>query len=717
MALLVVVDDQGSNRRIYSKLASLVDEDASVKTFSSPFEMLDWAKTHTPDLVIADFKMPGMDGADLTRRLRALPDVAEVPIIVLTAYEDRSFRLNALEAGATDFMQTPVSHDEFISRARNLLRLRQQQQKIRQETRRLERRLWESETSRQKALRHGHEQLAQVIDTVPALISATNLDGQCVFVNAMFAVYAKRDPADCVGLLPSDLLSRSDLERNKAAEEAARTRGQVSPGFEERLLDPDGFPRSFLTTKSPLFNESGSLIGILTTSLDITEQKQAQERLRHLAQHDALTGLPNRTFLSNRLQEILASHDSSETGQLGALHLLDLDRFKSINDTLGHSFGDQLLQAVSGLLRPLCGVGVTLVRLGGDEFALLQEDITERWEAEQLASRIISALAKPIKVGQRYVNTTASLGIAFVGRDGSDVNEILKNADLSMYQAKSKGRNRYHVFSEDLRARMDEFAWLEAGIREALKRNEFVLHYQPQLNLQSGQIIGVEALIRWQHPERGLLMPGAFLPVAEESGLMPDISDWVLRAACRQLAEWRRRGIGELRLAVNISPSQFNRSKTWESLRSIRDEIGDDLAKLEIELTESAFVDQIEDAAGNLRLLKEAGVSIALDDFGTGFSSLGLAKELPIDALKIDRSFVCNLPHSKADAAITRAIIRLGHGLDLRVVAEGVENEEQLAFLRQEECDEIQGYYFSKPLAAEECLQRILQQNSGGTSV
>lgn len=710
MSLLVIVDDQGSNRRIYSKLASLVGEDVSVKTFSSPFELLEWAKTNTPDLVITDFKMPGMDGADLTRRLRALPDVAEIPIIVLTAYEDRSFRLNALEAGATDFMQTPISHDEFVSRVRNLLRLRQQQQKIRQETRRLERRLWESEISRQKALHHSHEQLAQVIDTIPALISATNLEGECVFGNAMFAVFARRDPADCVGLSPFALLVGSDIERNKSAEEVVRTRGQASSSFEEQLSDPDGFPRSFLTTKSPLFNETGSLVGILTTSLDITGQKRAHERLRHLAQHDALTGLPNRTFLSNRLQEVLASRDAD---RFGALHLLDLDRFKRINDTLGHSFGDQLLQAVSDLLRPLCSESVTLARLGGDEFAFLQEGISCADDAEQLASKIISILSKPIRVGRRYVNTTASLGISFVGRDGFDVNEILKSADLSMYQAKSKGRNQYHVFSDDLRARMDEFAWFEAALGDALKRNEFVLHYQPQLSLRSGRIIGVEALIRWHHPERALLMPGAFLPVAEESGLMPEISDWVLRTACRQLVEWRRQGVGDLRLAVNISPSEFGRSRTWQNLKNVREEFGGDLGNLEIEVTETAFVDQIEDAASNFRLLKNAGLSIALDDFGTGFSSLKLAKELPVDALKIDRSFVRNLPHSKADAAIARAIIRLGHGLDLRVIAEGVENEEQLSFLRQEECDEIQGFYFSRPLAAEECLKRILQQNVG----
>jgi EAL domain-containing protein (putative c-di-GMP-specific phosphodiesterase class I) len=317
-------------------------------------------------------------------------------------------------------------------------------------------------------------------------------------------------------------------------------------------------------------------------------------------------------------------------------------------------------------------------------------------------------------VGHHVINTTASLGIAFVARDGSDVNEILKNADLAMYRAKSGGRNRYHVFSEDLRARIDEYAWLEAGMRQAVRQQEFTLYYQPQLHLRTGRIIGVEALIRWNHPERGLLMPGAFLPVAEESDLIADISSWVIREACEQLAAWQSRGIGDLRMAVNISPSQLNSSRTWDTLVEVLAQTKIDPAALELELTESAFAGQMEDAARNLKWLKETGISIALDDFGTGFSSLRLAKELPVDALKIDRSFVRNLPRSREDIAITQAILRLARGLDLRVVAEGVENQEQLAFLRNEGCDEMQGFYLSPPVTAEECLRQILQPGFRG---
>lgn len=714
MSLIVIVDDQGSNQRIYAKLAGLVEENVDVKTFGSPFEMLDWAQTHTPDLIITDFKMPGMDGADLTRRLRELPDASDVPIIVLTAYEDRSFRLNALEAGATDFMQTPVGHEEFVSRARNLLKLRHQQQSIKREARKLERRLRESETSRERAVRRNHEQLAQVIDTVPALISASDANGSCVFVNAMFAIFARRDPSECVGLPTVELLAGADHERHKAAGDLVLMRGEASSAYEERLLDPSGSPRWFQTTQSPLFGEAGAIIGVLTTSLDITEQKMAHERLRHLAQHDALTGLPNRTYLAIRLQQIIA--DRSDPSRLSALHLLDLDRFKSVNDTLGHFVGDQLLQVVTQQLEPLCGQQVTLVRLGGDEFALLQEGIDVPVQAETLAVEVLAALSKPLKVGQHSINTTASLGIAFVGRDGSDVNEILKNADLAMYQAKTGGRNRYHVFAEDLRSRVNEYAWIEAGMRRALRDKEFVLHYQPQLHLRTGRIVGVEALIRWNHPERGLLAPGVFLPVAEESGLITEISNWVLQEACEQLASWRQLGVRGLRMAVNMSPSQFNSSETWDMLTNLLAQTKIDPSTLELELTESAFVGRMDDAAQNMRMLKETGVSIALDDFGTGFSSLRLAKDLPVDALKIDRSFVRNLPRSKEDAAITQAIIRLARGLDLRVVAEGVENPEQLAFLRKEGCDEMQGFYLARPMAADECLRQILQPGLQGVA-
>ncbi|MET0428860.1 MAG: EAL domain-containing protein, partial [Microvirga sp.] len=576
------------------------------------------------------------------------------------------------------------------------------------------RRLRESETSRERAVRRNHEQLAQVIDTVPALISASDQDGSCVFVNAMFAIFARRDPSDCVGLPSFGLLFGADHERHRAAEDLVLARGEAGSSYEERLLDPSDNPRWFLTTKSPLFGEAGTIIGVLTTSLDITEQKMAHERLRHLAQHDALTGLPNRTYLAIRLQQIIA--DRLDPSRLSALHLLDLDRFKSVNDTLGHFVGDQLLQVVTQQLEPLCGPHVTLVRLGGDEFALLQEGMAMPVEAEALAVEVLAALSKPLKVGQHSINTTASLGIAFVGRDGSDVNEILRNADLAMYQAKTGGRNRYHVFAEDLRSRVNEYAWLEAGMRRALREKEFVLYYQPQLHLRTGRIVGVEALIRWNHPDRGLLMPGLFLPVAEESGLITEISNWVLQEACEQLAAWHQLGVRDLRMAVNVAPSQFNSSETWDMLTSLLAQTKIDPSALELELTESAFVGRMEDAAQNLRMLKETGVSIALDDFGTGFSSLRLAKDLPVDALKIDRSFVRNLPRGKEDAAITQAIIRLARGLDLRVVAEGVENPEQLAFLRKEGCDEMQGFYLARPMAADDCLRQILQPGLQGVA-
>jgi diguanylate cyclase (GGDEF)-like protein/PAS domain S-box-containing protein len=530
----------------------------------------------------------------------------------------------------------------------------------------------------------------------------------------MFAVFAGKDPADCVGSSPLTLLSLADAERYQAADQAVLDRGEMGLSYEEQLRDPAGSIRTFLITKSSLFAQTGAVTGVLTTSLDITDQKMANERLRHLAQHDALTGLPNRTFLAIRLQQAML--DGTNPPKLSALHLMDLDRFKSVNDTLGHFVGDQLLQVVSQHLVAACRDNVIVARLGGDEFALLQEEITTPDEAEKLATEVLAVLSKPLKVGHHLINTTASLGIAFVGRDGSDVNEILKNADIAMYQAKFGGRNRYHVFSEELRIRANEHAWLETELRRAVRQNEFTLHYQPQLHLRTGRIIGVEALIRWNHPERGMLMPGTFLHVAEESGLIADISAWVIREACEQLAKWQSQAVRGLRMAINISPSQFNSSKTWDTLAGILAQTRIDPRFLELELTESAFAGHVEDAARNVKWLKKTGISVALDDFGTGFSSLRLAKELPVDAIKIDRSFVQNLPWSREDAAITRAIIGLAHGLDLRVVAEGVENQEQLAFLLKEGCDEIQGFYISQAVPADDCLELILQPGLRGVA-
>jgi EAL domain-containing protein (putative c-di-GMP-specific phosphodiesterase class I) len=296
------------------------------------------------------------------------------------------------------------------------------------------------------------------------------------------------------------------------------------------------------------------------------------------------------------------------------------------------------------------------------------------------------------------------------------VNEVLKHADMAMYQAKFSGRSRYHIFAEDLLTRAKEHARLEAGMRRALQQKEFVLYYQPQLHLRTGRIVGVEALIRWNHPESGLLTPATFLHVAEESGLIAEITAWVIREACEQLAKWQNQSICGLRLAINISPSQFNSAKTWDTLADALTRTPIDPASLELELTESVFAGQVEVAALNIKRLKKIGISVALDDFGTGFSSLLLAKELPVDAIKIDRGFVKNLPWSKEDSAITQAVIRLAHGLDLRVVAEGVENQEQLAYLLKEGCDEIQGYYISRAVPAEECLEIILRQGSWGTA-
>lgn len=706
MSLIVVVDDQGSNQRIYSRLSKLAGEDVNVKTFASPFRMLDWLEEGEPDLIITDYKMPGMDGAQLTRRLRDMPNSADVPIIVLTAYEDLSFRLMALEAGATDFLQTPVNHEEFVSRARNFLKFRRQQQSVKLKAQALERRLLDSEYFRQIAVRDSREQLAQVIDTVPALISATDRDGRCVFVNAMFAVYSGRDPAACVGLPAETLLAGTDVARLRQVERSVLTRGLPHPAYEEAIQSPEGSERYFLTTKSPLMDANSKVVGVLTSSLDVSEQKMAHERLRELALHDGLTGLPNRTYLSNRVQSLLL--EPARPGRMHALHLLDIDRFKTVNDTLGHYVGDQLLQSIAQRLKLLIDENTTLSRLGGDEFAFLQEGISDVSEAEALARRIVSTLSDPIDVARHRVNATASLGIALIGPHGQDVNEILKNADLAMYQAKSEGRNRYSVFAADLRARIKESSLLEAAMRDALARGEFVLHYQPQVDIVSRRISGVEALIRWQHPQRGLLSPAEFLSVAEETGLIAPISDWVLREACRQAQEWRTMGFESLTMAVNLAPVQFNYDDIPKMVSRVLADTGLPSANLELELTENTFFDPVQNPSPRLAALHNMGIRLTLDDFGTGYSSLLRVKMLPIDAIKIDRGFLAAIPGNEADAAIVRAIIRLAHGLKLQVVAEGVETAEQLAFLKDEGCELAQGFYLGRPVAADACLRALL---------
>jgi diguanylate cyclase (GGDEF)-like protein/PAS domain S-box-containing protein len=693
MAVILILDDKSTNRNIYSRLAQKIEEGAIVHAFSSPTGALEWLEGNAPDLIVTDFRMPGMDGAEFTKRVRATTNGIDVPIIVITAYDDRAFRLRALEAGATDFLRSPVDHYEFVTRARNLLKLQRQQQQIKGRAQALEQQLRISERSQEELVRSSREALAQVIDTVPALVSAADKDSRIVFVNAHFADFVASNPEDLTGKLLSDVLQSNKPEFGRQIHRSIVQDQQTSVSFEESITDISGAERAFLTTMTSMRAFSGTETSVLTTSVDITDRKQAESTLRHIALHDTLTDLPNRRMLYDWIQQELSSEDARF-----AILLIDLDRFKAVNDALGHAGGDRILQLVTSRLLGTVSSTDLVARMSGDEFVVVQANIESPGDAEDLACRIIDSLSAPFLLENTEIRIGCTIGITVAPYNGQDAEKLLRYADLSMYRAKAEGRNTLRFYSPE----MDTIPWenigLEADLRRAIAQDQFELHYQPQIELKTGSIAGAEALLRWIRPEFGLTYPGAFIDIAEETGLINEIGAWVLKKACTQAAAWQKLGYGPLRISVNLSPVQFLRQDIVQLVEDTLRATDLNPEFLELELTEGSLLKDVERTKQVLQRLKKLGVRVGIDDFGVGFSSLSYLKNFAVDTLKIDRSFISSLLVGSRDEAIVRTIISLAQSLELKVVAEGVETGPQLACLLKHDCDEAQGYLFSRPI-------------------
>jgi diguanylate cyclase (GGDEF)-like protein/PAS domain S-box-containing protein len=714
MAQIIILDDRATNRKIFSKLAASIESGVTVRSFGDPGEALAWLEHNTPDLIVTDFKMPAMDGAEFIRRFRAQPNGAEIPIIVITVYEEREFRLRALEAGATDFLNSPVDHKEFITRARNLLKLRKQQILLATRADNLARELKDSERSRKEALRDSSERLAQVIDTVPAMISATDREGRILFINAFQATLAGIGPSEMVGHDMQSMFGECHGTRSKTLDRKVISTEAALPSFEEEIVDSIGTKRVFLTTKTPLRDSSNAVVGVLTSSLDITDRKRAENHLFYLAHHDVLTSLPNRALLIDRLRREIARTRRGD--RPFALHLIDLDGFKDINDGLGHQVGDQFLVEVANRLRSLVRETDTIARLGGDEFAILQTHVTQNEDAADMATRITETIGAPWLHAGRRVVSSASIGIAIHPTDGADAQELLRNSDLAMYRAKHDGGNVFRFYASDMNRRARAALILDSDLREAIAKGQFVLHYQPQIALKSGRVTGAEALLRWQRPGHGLVGPREFLARAEENGLIIPINEWVLREACCQAKSWQRRGHPPIRVSVNLSSIQFFKRSVPLLVTKVLADTGLDPWLLDLELTESIVMHDAEAVAKDLQQLRDLGVGISIDDFGTRYSSFTYIKHFSVDRLKIDQCFIRDLTTNPSDAAIVRAIVSLGHSLDLEVVAEGVESAEQLALLRAEGCDEVQGYYFAQPMRAEDLIAFVSEDRAQARS-
>jgi diguanylate cyclase (GGDEF)-like protein/PAS domain S-box-containing protein len=643
--------------------------------------------------------MPNLDGSQFTKRFRELPGCGEVPVVVLTVYDERSYRLRALEAGATDFLHSPVDHSEFATRVRNLLKLRKQQILLQSRATSLEKELLHSEQSREMALRDSHERLGQIIDTVPAMISATDKRGRCIFINAFLAEAHGVESTEIAGKSAGGMFGTTRARRHRELDQMIFDGHEAPAPFEEEFVDVHGSERVLLTTKSPLRDLAGQIVGVLTSSTDITERKIAERHLLYLAQHDTLTNLPNRMLLTERVRAEAAAVRSK--GDFFALHFLDLDGFKGINDVLGHSIGDRLLKEVGERIRATIRPGDMVARLGGDEFAIVQTGLFDASDAAEFGHKLIDVVAKTVIIDSAEINATASVGIAISPADGLDADELLKSADLAMYRAKADGGRTVRFFSADLHTKAQEMSRLDARLRRAVEQEEFVLHYQPQISVKTGRIVGAEALIRWRHEDGTLGQPGEFLPRAEENGLIIPMNEWALHEACRQAKAWQEAGLPIRRMAVNLSPVQFRRQNMCDLITGVLDQSGLDPANLELEITESIVMENTDALLGDFQKLRDLGVRFAIDDFGTGYSSFKYIKSYPITRLKIDKSFIQNMDRNSSDYAIVHAIIGLCKNLELAVLAEGVETEAQMRRLRNEGCDEVQGFHFSRPLPAE----------------
>jgi diguanylate cyclase (GGDEF)-like protein/PAS domain S-box-containing protein len=472
------------------------------------------------------------------------------------------------------------------------------------------------------------------------------------------------------------------------------------------LIRRDGMECGLEYKRMPIRDENGGVVGEVVTFNDVSVARAKSVKMSHLAQHDSLTDLPNRTLFNDRLAQAISLGERQ--GRQLAVLFVDLDHFKKINDSLGHEVGDKLLQSVAERLKACVRRTDTVSRLGGDEFVVLLSQVEQEEDAGVSARKILRSLGVPHMIGGKSIDMNVSIGVSTYPSDGVAAETLMNNADIAMYEAKQHGRNNYQFFRREIQARAAERQLLERDLRFALGRREFLLHYQTRFNLQTGKTTGVEALIRWAHPQRGIIPPAQFVPIAEECGLILPIGRWVLLEACRQAQAWRDSGLGVVRVSVNVSASEFGDKDFLSGVRAVLIATGVEPWDLELELTESVLMKDAESAVGVLTALKAMGVHLAIDDFGTGYSSFTYLRRFPVDAIKIDESFVGQSAADPRDAAIVSAMINIGTSLKQRVIAEGIETRAQLDFLKSHGCDEGQGYYLSSPVDAEQ-EGRLLQ--------
>ncbi|MGA2980060.1 MAG: EAL domain-containing protein [Terriglobales bacterium] len=558
----------------------------------------------------------------------------------------------------------------------------------------------------QHALRQAEEKYRAIFEDAVVGIFQITPEGRPLSINRALAQMHGYDSPEQLLAEISNVAHQLFVDPGRMGE-LARTLDEhgVVRGAEVEVYRRDRTKKWLLVNLRAVRDTNGKIVLHEGTVEDITDRRVAEERVQYLAYYDALTGLPNRTLLQDRLSKALAS--ARRQKDKVALLFLDLDRFKNINDSLGHSVGDLLLQDVAERLKKSAREQDTVARLAGDEFLIVLTDVKDIPDAAVAAERFMDAMTAEFVVQGHPLSVSCSLGISIFPEHGADGETLIKNADAAMYCAKDYGRDNFRFFTDDMNAQSVERLTLESSLRLALDKKELFLVYQPQMDIGTGRITGLEALLRWQHPELGLVPPDKFIRIAENSGLIMSIGEWVLRTACSQARKWQEEGLPAVPVAVNVSAVQFRQGGFRELIRRVLHETGLAPQYLELELTESLLLSNADVRFLVLQELKAMGLKLAIDDFGTGYSSFSYLKHFPVSKLKIDRSFVRDVAVNPDDAAITSAIISMAKSLNLKVIAEGVENEAQMSFLRAHHCDEIQGYYFSKPLSADEVVDKL----------
>jgi diguanylate cyclase (GGDEF)-like protein len=654
-----------------------------------------------PDIVLLDVMLPGKDGFAVCAEIREYPGGDDTQILMMTGLDDIESIRRAYDVGGTDFITKPINWVILGYRVRYMLRASQA-----------------VESLRQNEARFANAQRIAHIGSWEWNV----LKDELYCSEELYRIFT----VDAIGFdatYQSFLNSVHPLDRefvSTAIEEALYEKKPYN--IDHRILLPDGVERIVHAEAEVSRNEDGRPVWMAGIMQDISERKRAEQQIYNLAYFDSLTGLPNRLLFKEHLGHALAH--ATRTNRLAAILFLDLDRFKQINDTLGHSIGDKLLQKVAECL-VICvrkcdtigrGRGDDLVssvsRLGGDEFTVLLTDIDTIQDAARVALRIINTVSQPFNLDGHEVIVTTSIGISLYPDDGKDVVTLIKNADTAMYHAKDQGRNNFQFYNQSMNSTAYERLVLENHLRKALEREEFVLYYQPQFDIATAEILGVEALIRWRHPDLGMVSPAEFIPLAEETGLIMQIDEWVLNTACAQNKAWQEAGLPPIIMAVNLSGQNFIRKNLLGIIGRIINDTCLDPHYLELELTESVLMKNAKETASTLRVLKDMGLHISIDDFGTGYSSLSYLKRFPLDTLKIDQSFIREITTDPDNAAITTAIIAMAHSLKLRVVAEGVETEAQLAFLREHGCQAMQGFLYSRPLPAADIVRFIQEKRA-----